>query len=197
MRYRYLLLMISATALSIGGTGFTLLIIATPLLLIRSIPPHVFILVIAVAIIGLCMAYMFDVPLPLLSRLDELNHQSFSGSQRLLISAIRFVSLIFDPSYLLTGTGAGSTSADSGNPWPILKVTNEYGVVAMISFVIFYMSVVLSNKFDRPLKVALSVIFHFTGGYLVDPFIVNFLAILCLPETRTSRSALIPPNANG
>ena len=48
----------------------------------------------------------------------------------------------------------------------------------MISFIIFYMSGIAGN-FNLPLKIALSIVYFFTGGYLLTPNLVGLLAILC------------------
>ena len=102
-----------------------------------------------------------------------------------MLPAFQFVTLLFDPSYLLTGDGAGSVTPSNGGvgvtlmvAWPIVKLINEYGLLTMISFVIFYMSGIVGN-FNLPLKVTLSIVYFFTGGYLLTPNLVGLLAILC------------------
>jgi hypothetical protein len=48
----------------------------------------------------------------------------------------------------------------------------------MASFIIFYLSGVL-NRFNLPLTIALSITYHFTGGYLLNPIMVELVAIFC------------------
>ena len=194
------ILMIVATALTSGGTGVTMLILASPFLLARESPrlavPAVFI-----AVVGLCAAFLLGVKLPLISRLDELDQSTVgggydaSGAVRLTIPLNRLIDLLSDPSYLLSGAGAGSTGPELGSPWPILKLTREYGVLTMISFVIFFLSG-FAGRHNIPLKVACAVIFNFTGGYLLDPATVIFFALVfCLVEPVSAvswKSALLP-----
>jgi len=179
-----LTLMLVATVLSMGATGISMLLIAAPFLLARE-TPRVGVTVAIAAVIALAAVYMFNVPLPLISRVDELHKDDSSGGGRLMLPALQFVTLLFDPSYLLTGDGAGSVTPSNGGvgvtlmlAWPIVKLINEYGLLTMTSFVIFYMSGIVGN-FNLPLKVTLSIVYFFTGGYLLTPNLVGLLAILC------------------
>ncbi len=187
-RTRYALLMIAATAFSMGGTGLTMLLIASPFLLARQ-PLPVFLLIGATALIALLTALALDVPLPLLSRVGELHHASSSAGGRIWLPAENFVKLLSDPSYFLTGTGAGSTTASLGNPWPVVKLMNEYGLLTTILYVALYL-MVISRSYNLPLAVALSVIFHFTGGYLLGGTTVQFIAIIFCMIVPLSREGL-------
>jgi hypothetical protein len=176
--------MLLATVLSMGATGISMLLIAAPFLLARE-TPRVCVIVATAAVVGLTAVYMLDVPLPLISRVDELHKGDSSGGGRLMLPAFQFVTLLFDPSYLLTGDGAGSVTPSNGGvgvtlmlAWPIVKLLSEYGLLAMVSFIIFYMSGIAGN-FNLPLKVTLSIVYFFTGGYLLTPTLVGLLAILC------------------
>lgn len=192
MRRSMLILLIGATALSTGATGVTLLMIAGPLVLMRKAPPYVIIMAVIVAAVGLLVMASMGMEIPLISRMNELDHATDSGGQRMTVPATELIARMSDPSYFFTGTGPGSTTLALGNPWPIVKIINEYGFLTMISFVIFYISVLRSNTYDLPLKIALSFIFNFTGGYLVDPFMVNFLAILCMCQMPKKASVAAP-----
>jgi hypothetical protein len=179
-----LVLMLVATVLSMGATGISMLLIAAPFLLARE-TPRVGVTVTVAAVIALIAVYILNVPLPLISRVDELHKDDSSGGGRLMLPAFQFVTLLFDPSYLLTGDGAGSVTPSNGGvgvtlmvAWPIVKLLNEYGLLTMTSFVIFYMSGMAGN-FNLPLKVTLSIVYFFTGGYLLSPTLVGLLAILC------------------
>jgi hypothetical protein len=180
MRRKIMILLILATALSTGATGIALLTIAGPLVLIRKCRPYVIVMFVVAVLAGVATASSFGYNLPLISRLDELNHHDDSGSQRLIVPAAALMERINDPAYVLHGTGAGSTSADLGNAWPMVKIINEYGFLTMVSFIVLFFATIAENSYDIPLKVALSFIFHVTGGYLVDAFIVNFVALLCM-----------------
>lgn len=174
-------LMTIATVFSFGGTGLAMLVVAAPLLLARQSPRLVLPLVI-VGIVGLVSALMLGANLPLLSRMNELDTGGASGSMRLVVPLNSLIKLLSDPSYLFTGTGAGSTTSDLGSAWPMLKLTNEYGVITMLAFVFLYASAFFGS-YNIPIKIATTVIFHFTGGYLHDSSIVQFFALIfCMTE---------------
>jgi hypothetical protein len=178
-----LVLMLAATVLSMGATGMSMLLIAAPFLLVRE-TPCVGVMVTIAAIVALGALYMLDVPLPLVSRLDELHSNTSSGAGRVMLPALQFLTLLSDPSYLVTGDGAGSVAPSTERvetlmtAWPMLKLIKEYGLLSMISFSIFYMSGI-AGKFNIPLKATLSVVYFFTGGYLLSPVMVELLVILC------------------
>ncbi len=197
-RSHWAALMIVATALSIGGTGITMLVIAAPFLLARETPRVIAIVMVGVVVVG-SVAYMADAHIPLLSRTDELGRYNASGSLRLTLPAARLAALVADPSYILDGDGSGA-SGDGKNdasgpimsPWPIVKLASEYGLLSMVSFVVFYMSAIVGN-FNLPLKIALSFEFQLTGGYLLSPVMVELVIMLCFmvaPERRVRPSAL-------
>jgi hypothetical protein len=179
-----------ATALTQGGTGVTLLVLASPALLARESRRIVVPLVI-VTVVGVFLAYLSGIQLPLISRLGELDQSSVgagyesSGALRLIIPWNNLIELLSNPSYLFTGTGAGSTGPSLGNPWPILKLTREYGIIAMISYVVFVASA-FTGKYNVPLKIAAWVVFNFTGGYLLDPSLILFFSVVfCIIEPVT------------
>ena len=174
-------LMTMATIFSFGGTGLTMLVVAAPLLLARQSPRLVLPLVI-VGIVGLVSALMLGANLPLLSRMNELDTGGASGSVRLVVPLDHLIELLSDPSYLFTGTGAGSATSDLGSAWPMLKLTKEYGIITMFAFVFLYASVFFGS-YNIPVKIAAAIIFLFTGGYLLDPPIVQFFTLIfCMTE---------------
>jgi hypothetical protein len=195
-RIRYAIIMIAATGFSMGGTGLTMLLIASPFLLARQTLP-VFLLVGVTGLMALLAAIALDVPLPLLSRVGELQHTTSSGSGRILIPAQQFLKLLLDPSHFLTGTGAGSTTAVFGSPWPVLKLMNEYGLLAAILFVALYLMAIWRSD-NVPLAIAFSIIFHFTGNYLLDGVIVQVIAVIfCMaPSSRGGRAERVGPSAS-
>jgi hypothetical protein len=174
-------LMTMATIFSFGATGFTMLLVAAPLLLARQSARLVLPLVIF-GIVGVVSALMLGADLPLLSRINELDTTGASGSVRLVVPLNSLIELLSDPSYLFTGTGAGSTTSDLGSAWPMLKLTKEYGIVTMLAFVSLYASAFFGS-YNIPVKIAATVIFYFTGGYLHDSVIVQFFALIfCMTE---------------
>jgi hypothetical protein len=192
-RTRYVLLMIAGTAFSMGGTGMTMLMIAAPFLVARQTLP-VILLVSVTALIAILAVIALDVPLPMLQRANELHSTSTSGGGRILIPAQQFVRLLFDPSHFLTGTGAGSITAASGNPWPIVKLITEYGLLTTIPYVALYLMAVW-RPYNVPLAVAISMIFHFTGGYLLGGTTLQFVAVMFCMIVPVSREGHEPPQA--
>jgi hypothetical protein len=190
-RIRYALLMIAATAFSMGGTGLTMLLIASPFLLARQTLP-VALLVGVTVLMAFIAAIALDVPLPLLSRINELHQTTSSSGGRILVPAGQFIKLLFDPSHFLTGTGAGSSTAALGDAWPVVKLINEYGLLTTILYVALYL-MAIARSYNVPLAVAISLIFNFTGGYLLDAAIVQFMAVIfCIvvPLNRVGRGPI-------
>jgi hypothetical protein len=133
----YFFLLLLATFLSLGGTGLTLLIAAAPFLLARE-SQRVITLVLITVVAGLLIAYVAGVPLPLISRIGELDQSGSSGAERLLLPLRDFVSMLSDPGFVLSGTGAG-TASNAGSVWPVVKLLQEYGLIEAVSFVVFYL----------------------------------------------------------
>lgn len=196
LRRPYLIiLMLAATCLSMGATGISMLFIAAPFLLIRE-KLSVAVSVVMGASALLLTLYMVNGSLPLLSREGELSTDSSSGSERLLQPAARLVELAFDPAYFISGDGAGTviqkvaTTANGApatgravmNPWPMVKILDEFGLLSMVAYLALYLLAIAGN-FNLPLKIALSVEFLLTGGYLVSPAMVGLLVLLFFVAT--------------
>jgi hypothetical protein len=191
LRRPYLImLMLTATCLSMGATGISMLFIAAPFLLVRE-KWSVAVSVVTGAAMLLLTLYMVNGSLHLLSREGELQTDSSSGSERLLQPAERLVELAFDPAYFFSGDGAGTviqkvavtangtpaTGRAVMNPWPMVKVLDEFGLLAMIAYLALY-GISIAGNFNVPLKIALSVEFLLTGGYLVSPAMMGLLVLL-------------------
>lgn len=174
-RLGYFVLLSVATVLTLGATGMSMLVIAAPLLLSRE-SPWITVLVVAAVLIALFGAFLLDLPLPLVSRLTELGDSNSSGGGRMLLPALTLVERLSDISYFLIGDGAGSIDRRM-LAWPLLKVLTEYGLIAMMSFVALY-AVSIWGADNFALKVALSVVYLFTGGYLLDPVMLELLVLL-------------------
>jgi hypothetical protein len=176
-RPKMVLLMLAATIMSLGGTGITMLVAAAPVLLAR-LKPATLVLLLVLGVSALVVAPVLGIKLPLISRMNEFGSKESSGSDRLLLPASQLVNLLTNPDYLIRGTGAGSTNTDFGSAWPVVKLMSEYGILAMIAFVCLYIRGI-GGSFNLPLKVALSVAYNFTGGYLLNPILVEVLVVLC------------------
>jgi hypothetical protein len=174
-------IMLIATFLSTGGTGMTMLALAAPMLLIRE-SPRVVLPVMIVSVVGLLIAASAGLHLPLISRLNELDTSGVggggSGGIRLVIPLNYLIQYLSDPGYLVAGDGSGSTSVDFGSAWPILKLTHEYGTLSMIMFVFLFGAATFRGNQNLILKIVITIIFHFTGGNLMDAVSVQFFVIL-------------------
>jgi hypothetical protein len=187
-----IILMVAATLLSFGGTGAAILGLASPFLLLRENPRLMLPLGVAV-LVGLVVAFLLGVPLPLISRMNELDTGGVggggSGMLRLTLPFDYLIDRLSDPAYLFTGNGPGSTGATFGatSAWPILKMINEYGLVSTLVYVVLFMSLFTISSLNLALKFAMIIIFHFTGGYLVDGISIQFFFIMfAIEPTRQS-----------
>jgi len=168
-------LMVAATVFSMGSTGMLMLLIAVPFLLRREPPTVIFIVAIGI-MVYLVIALMADLPLPMVARVDEFNDPLSSGSDRLLLSSRELLEWILNPSSFVIGSGAGSSPP--GQVWPLLKLLREYGLLAMLSFLVLYIWGNASNA-NVAVRIPLSIIYLFTGGYLLSPVMVVLVILFC------------------
>jgi len=178
-----IILMVAATVLSMGATGIMMLVIAAPFLLSRESPMVAASAVIA-AVATLTVMFMLDIPLPMMSRAEELQNADSSGGQRMAVPAADLEMLLFDPTFIFIGNGAGSTPTTIGQVWALAKLLREYGLLAMTSFLMLYLLGV-SRPSNVPLKVSLSMTYFVSGGYLLQPALVNMLILfffILIPE---------------
>jgi hypothetical protein len=180
-------LMVGATFLSLAATGISMLVIAVPFLLSRQ-TPRVVALVVLVAVVALIVAYMLDVPLPMVSRVEEMNNDESSGGTRLALPLKEFQRLLLDPSFVWIGSGSGSVPPSAGNVWPFVKLHREYGLLAMISFLVLYLVGIIGNS-NLALKVTLTIVYFFTAGYLLTPAMANFVILFCFILTPNKEFA--------
>jgi hypothetical protein len=135
--------------------------------------------IVAVLVAGV-VAYVLGYPLPLISRLDELDEVRSSAADRLELSQSVFLNFLLNPSYLFLGDGAGSSPKGTqlGQFWPLVKIVREYGTIALILFAILYVGGI-AKRVHVALTFPLSIIYHFTGGYLLSPVMVELVILLC------------------
>jgi hypothetical protein len=132
---------------------------------------------------------MFDIPLPVVSRLGELDRSHSSGAERLMLPARELQTMLFNPTLVLVGGGAGSTPPYTGGVWPFVKLLREYGLLAMMSFLALYVVGVAGYYSNLALKVSLSVIYLFTGGYLLNPTMAELVIMFCFMLTSNKEIA--------
>jgi hypothetical protein len=182
MRAAFFSLALLATS---GATGIAMLLIAgTTIGLRRS--TFVTIIAAAIVIFGVLLLDTSDSTVPFLSRFAELNDSKSSGYGRLLLPIQTLLKLLPDPNFLLWGAGAGQITPEFGSPWPLAKLAYEYGSLTAISYFVFCILSILGTA-NVPLRVALFIIFQFTGGHLLSPFFV-FLVFLTCTSLTPSRS---------
>lgn len=181
-------LMLLAVALTIGGTGVLMIIVAAPFLLMRE-SRSVIIISLLLGCAGLFALTMIDMDLPLLSRAQELGRQGSSGSERLVVPAMELISLLSDPNYLFTGSGAGSITLSFGNAWPLTKLVYEYGILTSIAFMALFIFGLI-GKYNVPLKVSLAFVFLFTGGYLLNLVMCELLVLVCYALVPVQRAGM-------
>ena len=151
-----------------------------------------------VAVVALTVAYVLDVPIPMVSRVEEVHEDKSSGGERLALPLKEFETLLLDPSFVWTGSGSGSIKPSAGNVWPFVKLHHEYGLLAMISFIVLYL-VGIGNS-NLALKVPLTIIYFFTGGYLLSPALANFVILFCFiltPNKEFAGQKFGPYNSTG
>ena len=185
-RISRIVLLLAAVFMSTGATGVSMLIIAAPFLVARE-SPRVIAMVTICGVVVIISAVALDIPLPLMSRASELDSANSSGGGRVTLPAERFMALVSDPSYIFIGDGGGASTPPSwmkgGNSplmstWPTVKLVNEYGLLSMLAFLTLFMTGML-GRVNLPLKAALSTAFLFSGGYLLNPVMVELLALFC------------------
>jgi hypothetical protein len=175
-RLSIITLMVSATFLSLGGTGIAMLLVALPFLLARESARLASVSAI-LGIVTLVVAVSAGTELPLVSRMSELHQQGSSGSGRLLLPSLSIVTYATDPAYFFLGAGAGSITGADGAAWPLLKLIKEYGLLAALMFAALYLTA-CGGRFNLALKVSLSIIFNFVSGSLLSPHGIPCLMLL-------------------
>ena len=175
-------LFLSATFMSLGGTGATMLALAAPFILARQ-SPRVTIAVVLAASVAAVALFAVDSPLPFLDRIHEFDAPKSSGSDRIVLPAVELWTYLSDPSYLFAGEGPGHVSVTGVSTWPATKLVAEYGLVSMLVFEAFIVSSMIGRS-NVPLRISLLAIYNFTGAYLLNPIIVQFMIMMCTVFVR-------------
>jgi hypothetical protein len=176
-RPRMLILFISALFGTVGATGILLLAVAAPFVLARQSARFIArALVVCGLTVGLAAALNGDPPL--FGRLSELGSNKSSGTDRLVRPAERLVVVLNDPGQLVTGMGAGQLDESSGNAWPAVKLIQEYGMLVTVLYLVLFIVAIWRSP-NLPLKIGIFVVFHLTGGYLLNPIMQETVVLLC------------------
>jgi hypothetical protein len=166
-------LFLGALLLCNGATGLMLVAVALGWRLRRSRTA-----VLAVAATGLALAALVDSQLAALGRLAELSRPGSSGYDRLVLPLASFWRVVGDPGGWLAGRGAGRITEDFGNAWPLVKLTYEYGLPTAAAWLALVGAAIASRE-RAGLRIAVFVVFQFTGGYLLSPVMALFVALAC------------------
>ena len=81
-----------------------------------------------------------------------------------------------DPGGWLAGHGAGQITTDFGNAWPMVKLTYEYGLPTAVAWLALFVAAIWGRE-NVGYRIAVFVVFQFTGGYLLSPIMVLFVAL--------------------
>jgi hypothetical protein len=172
-----LLLLASALVGTVAATGIVLMIFAAPVLLLKQ-PPRVALWIMGLGLAALLVLVPLGVVDRFAGRLGELNSSQSSGGARLVLPAQELLVVVTDPGNLISGIGAGTENAAvAGNSWAIVKLASEYGLLAMAAYMVLF-TVSMSRCPNLPLKVGFFIVFHFTGGYLLNPIMNEALVLL-------------------
>lgn len=166
-----------ALAGSMGATGLAMLAAALPFS-VAALPPGWRLRLLAVAAAGAVAAASSGVAERLGVRLDEFAVPTSSASIRLVQPLARLLDLAEGSGHLVTGAGAGNTDTSEASVWAFAKAWNEYGLATALLLLGLYGTAVAGTR-QWPLVVALSVMFHLTGGYLLNPIAVMLVLLLC------------------
>ena len=167
-RFSRIALFAAALVATNGGTGWLIIGIAVPVLGLMRYP--VFTIVAGVAaVVAVVFAQQFLSDLPLFSRLGEFHSADSSGYGRILLPLATAVHLLLDVRYLIAGHGAGQITPAFGAAWPLVKIIYEYGVVTAVLYTALFVTAIL-GIYSVPMRISIFVIFQFTGGYLLSPF---------------------------
>ncbi|HET9068881.1 MAG TPA: hypothetical protein VFN28_09565 [Amaricoccus sp.] len=175
-------LFLAALLLSGGATGLLLVAIAIAWRLRRSRSG-----VLVMAATGFALAALVDSRLASLGRLAELASPGSSGYDRLVLPLASFWRVVGDPGGWLAGHGAGRITADFGNAWPMVKLTYEYGLPTALLWLAFF-AVAIAGRERVGLRIAVFLVFQLTGGYLLSPVMLLFVALSCTMATPASRA---------
>ena len=166
-------LFLAALILCSGATGLMLVAIAIGWRLRHSRSA-----MLAIAATGLALVALIDSQLATLGRLAELSRPGSSGYERLVLPLASFYRLVGDPGGWLAGHGAGQITADFGNAWPMVKLTYEYGLPTAVAWLALFVAAIGARE-NAGVRIAVFVVFQFTGGYLLSPIMVLFVALAC------------------
>ena len=201
-RRAVLALLATALVLTYSGTGFIMLILVVPYLMMRAGNYRILIIALAVCLILWPLAETFQLGL-IFDRAGEFSDDQSSGFARFYGAFLLLGhALSVADGSLYVGRGPGtvfefenSLSFVSFDPtWA--KVIYEYGLLGALVYIIYFALSVGRGR--RGLRMAVGFTYFVLGGYLADPMIVTLVATLVVwPGNRVNggpAQTLVPPH---
>ncbi len=167
-RLKRLLLLVVGLFAGVAGSGPTILVLFSPLIL-RKLDRRLLTWGVCLGIPLLLLAVASGATSHLLARSSELSSDNSSAYARLVVPFRATVALAADPSHLLTGDGPGSSpKGDNQVQWPLNKLIFEYGLLTAVLFHLFLVIAVLGSPPSRTLTLIVLVPHLFFGGGFVS-----------------------------
>lgn len=176
-----------------GATGLVMVAVALGWRLRRSRSAAL-----AVAGTGVVLVALIDSggQIETLGRLAELSRPGSSGYDRIVLPLVSFNEVLGDPGGWLAGRGAGQITPAFGNAWPMVKLTYEYGLPTALAWLAFFV-VAVSGRSNLGYRLAVILVFQLTGGYLLSPVMVLFVALSCSMVAVSRAETRRPAGAGG
>ena len=184
----------TASVVTYSGTGFILLILLLPALLIRACSYKMLAAIVIFGIIAVLFGGLWNID-ALLQRTNELGAQNTSATIRFLSGFWLIADFLFSSSQdFLFGLGPGTflryqaLVAYEINDPPWAKLLFEYGLLGSITFWVYFGVMAFQRAPSVWISAALTIGFLTFGGTLADARIQVLLLLFCtLPKGQRVR----------
>lgn len=184
-----LLVLTAGLLLTFAGTGLVLLAACAPFLVVRM-PPRILLIAALVGGVTAFAAVQYGWYSQVSHRVLEIQYSHSSAHERFIDPATALLEFLQRPDALYNGVGSGEMLTRPGAvPWPITKVTIEYGVLTSVVFFGFFLYSLLGDGGHMRIGFALLVFYNFLSGSFAVP--VN--AMTCIFFCTLFRVANPPP----
>lgn len=178
----------AACVATYAATGMLMLAVAAVVGIVRAAPPRrlagLAILVASLSLAVMAVPTLATAPtLATRLRLDEVLDERSSAFSRLSMPVTSIAETLAKRPTLFMGAGAGAIDESAGVAWPIAKVLFEYGVLSGVLYLAL-MGFGVSRPYNAALSISFLIIFHFTGGYLLEPSWMGILVLFCTMPVR-------------
>ena len=194
-RFKHLCLFGFVLAISMAGTGITLIALLSPALL-PKMDRRLRRLTLKIGIPLVLIAGATGAIPHLAQRSEEFSDPQSSAYGRMDVPFEATVELFTNPSYLMSGNGPGSTPK-TGVTWPSDKLAYEYGTLTAVVFLMFLLVSVLGQATSRVLALAsLLPTLIFGGGFLSAPNAMIMVMFGSLLRLRDSNDGSVEPSGS-